>query len=305
MRLAIVAIIVSAACAHSATSSAPRTQPFADAFASAIAARDARAAAARFAPDAEVSVIAGPALHGRDAIAGGFDALFARFANARVTIGRQWIGRDASVLELVFTAARDGKPIGVVAATVVTFDRAGEVVTARLYIDVPTIVGQIDPSRLPEGARTRAPVTSPPAGAAVSTTTDTTTEAANLAAAAASWARLDAHDPTGVLAAAAPDYLYEDFAGPAPLDLAGTHTLLERWLGLVPDFTIAAQPTLFAAGDDVITESIEHMTFRDRAVTLHGLDVKHFERGRVTREWQYANSAGSLGELFGITFEVP
>jgi len=228
-----------------------------------------------------------------------------RLAAARVTIGRQWIGRAASVLEFVFTAARAGKSIGVVAAAVVRFGRAGEVVTARLYIDVPTIVGQIEPSRLPEGARTRAPVTSPPAGVALRTTTDTTTEAENLAAATASWARLDAHDPTGVLAAAAPDYRYEDFAGPASLDLAGTHALLERWLGLVPDFAIAAQPTLFAAGDDVITESIEHMTFRGHAVTLHGLDVKHFEGGRVTREWQYANSAGSLGALFGIRFEVP
>lgn len=102
-----------------------------------------------------------------------------------------------------------------------------------------------------------------------------------------------------------PAPLYDDFAGPAPLDLDGTHALLERWLGLVPDFTIAAKPTLFAAGNDVITESIEHMTFRGHAVTLHGLDVKHFERGRVTREWQYANGTESLGALFGITLEVP
>jgi hypothetical protein len=306
MRLVIAVFVVAiAACAHPATSPLPHVTPFIDTFAAAIAARDARAAAARFAPDAELSVSAGPALHGRSAIAHGFDELFARFANTRVAVGRQWIGRDASAFELVFAAARNGKPIGVVAAAVVTFDRAGEVVTARLFIDVPTIVGQIDPSRLPEGARPRAPVTSPPAGTAVSTTTGTTTEAANLAVADASWARLDAHDPDGILAAATPDFLYEDYAGPAPLDLAGTHALLERWLGLVPDFMIAAKPTHFAAGEDVITESIEQMTFHGRAITLRGLDVKHFERGRVTHEWQYANSAGSLHALFGITFEVP
>jgi hypothetical protein len=33
-------------------------------------------------------VIAGPALHGRSAIAHGFDELFAQFANTRVTVGR-------------------------------------------------------------------------------------------------------------------------------------------------------------------------------------------------------------------------
>jgi hypothetical protein len=87
------------------------------------------------------------------------------------------------------------KPIGVRAAAVITFDRAGKVATARLYVDVPTIVGQVDPGRLPEGARTRAPVTSPPAGAAVITAAGTATEAANLAA--------------------ADGYVYDDFAGPA------------------------------------------------------------------------------------------
>jgi hypothetical protein len=28
-------------------------------------------------------------------------------------------------------------------------------------------------------------------------------------------------------------------------------------------------------------------------------------RGHVTHEWQYANSAGSLGALFGLTFALP
>lgn len=304
MRLAITAAVI-AACAHPAASPTPLAQPFADAFATAIAARDAGAAAAWFAPDAKVSVIAGPALQGRAEIARGFDALFARFASARVAIGRRWTSRDASVIELVFTAVRKGKPIGVVAAAVIVFDRAGQVAAARVYIDVPTVVGQIDPSRLPEGARGRAPVTGPPAGTTASTATGNAAEAANLTAATASWARLDAHDPAGVLAAAAPGYVYDDFAGPAPLDLAGTRALLERWLGMVPNFAIVSRPVHFAAGDDVITESIEQMTFRGCAVTLHGLAVKHFEHGRVLREWQYANSAESLGALFGIVFEAP
>jgi SnoaL-like domain len=303
MRLAVAAVI--AACAPPAASPAPPAQPFADVLVTAISAHDASAAAAQFAPDAEVSMIGGTMLHGRAAIAQGFDALFARFEHARVAIGRRWTSRDASVIELVFMAVRAGRPIGVVAGSIVTFDRAGLVATARVYVDVPTIVGQIDPSRLPEGAQTRPPVTSPPAGTIASTTTGTAAEAENLAAATASWDRLNAHDPAGVLAAAAPDYVYDDFAGPAPLDLAGTHALLERWLGLVPDFAIVARPIHFAAGDDVITESIEHMTFRGRAVTLQGLAVKHFAHGRVLREWQYANSAASLGALFGMAFEVP
>lgn len=304
MRLAITAVIL-AACAYPAALPTPSAQPFAEAFAKAIAARDADAAAARFGPLASVSLIAGPTLHGRAEIARGFDALLTRYSDAHVLIGRQWTGRDAAVIELVLTAMRSGKPIGVVAGTVLTFDRAGLVATARVYLDVPTVIGQIDPSRLPEGARVRAPVTAPPAGTTSSAATGSAAEVANLATATASWARLEAHDPAGVLAAAALDYVYDDFAGPAPLDLAGTRALLARWLGMVPDFAIVARPAHFAAGHDVITESVERMTFRGRAITLHGLTVKHFENGRVRHEWQYANGAESLGALLGLTFEVP
>jgi hypothetical protein len=45
-------------------------------------------------------------------------------------------------------------------------------------------------------------------------------------------------------------------------------------MALVPDFAITSKPTYFAAGDDVIAESVEHMTARVHAVVLHGLDVK-------------------------------
>jgi hypothetical protein len=89
------------------------------------------------------------------------------------------------------------KPISVRAAAVITFDRAGKVATARLYVAVPTIVGRSIPAgcpRAPEGARTRAPGTSPPAGAAVITAAGTATEAANLAATDASWARPRHHE---------------------------------------------------------------------------------------------------------------
>jgi hypothetical protein len=159
---------------------------------------------------------------------------------------------------------------------------------------------------LPEGARTRAPTSELPAGTRVASTGDGADEAANLAATDASWARLVAHDPAGTLAAAADGYVYDDFSGPAPLDKAGTQALLENFLGLVPDFDITDMPVHFAAGDDVITESVEHMTYEGRDVVLHGLDVKHFESGHVTREWQYANGAEVLTALLGLpALDVP
>jgi len=305
MRLALTFLTLAACAGSSPTPSRPRPAELAAEFAAAASAHDAHAAAALFAPDASVSLVEGAELHGRVATEAALADLLARFSVARVAIGRQWLAGDALVIELVLTGMRANRPVGVAAAAVVALDRSGQIASVRLFVDIPTLVGQIDPARLPDGARTRAPLSGPPAGTAIATTTGSPTEAANLASANASWAGLDAHDPGKVLAAAAPDYIYDDFAGPAPLDQAGTRALLERWLGMVPDFRIAAEPTHFAAGDDVITESVEQMTFRGKAITLRGLDIKHFERGRVTREWQYANGAGSLAALLGIELVVP
>lgn len=304
-RLALTALMLAACAGSSPTPARPRASELAAAFAASMSAHDAHAAAALFAPDATVAVVEGSELHGRVATEAALADLLARFSVARVAIGRQWRSRDVSVIELVLTATRANRPVGVAAAAVVTLDRGGQITSARLFVDIPTLVGQIDPAKLPEGARTRAALSEPPAGTAIATTTGSPTEAANLASADASWAGLDAHDPATVLAAAAPGYIYDDFAGPAPLDQAGTHALLARWFGIVPDFRIAAEPTHFAAGDDVITESVEQLTFRGKAITLRGLDIKHFEGGRVTHEWQYANGAGSLAALLGIELVVP
>jgi hypothetical protein len=275
------------------------------AFADALGANDTTGAAALFATDAELSVVAGPAVHGRAAIASALAALSARFAGLHVASGRRWSRGATHVIELVLTARHRDHPVGIAAAAVVSLDREGLISVARVYVDVPTLVGQTAPERLPDGAQTRAPITGALAGTAAVTATGSPIEAANLATTEAIWARLDAHDPAGVLASSAPGYIYDDYSGPAPLDLAATRKLLDGFLGLVRDFTIVEKPTYFAAGPYVITESVEHMTFHGKPVTLHGLDIKEFVGGRVAREWQYANGAEVLSALLGIAVELP
>jgi hypothetical protein len=191
--------------------------------------------------------------------------------HARVIVGRTWVGPRAQVIEFEL----DAIPHPAIGAAVIERDTGA----VRVYVDQPTLDGEL-----------RKPPTTP-LDTTIAIARDTQVERANLATTARIWARLDAHDPDGVLAPSSPDYVYDDFSGPAPLDLRGTHDLLVRFLALVPDFVIAEKPTYFAAGDDVITESVEHMTFGGRAITLHGLDVKHFVNGHVVREWQYANGA--------------
>jgi SnoaL-like domain len=299
LRLAIVCSVI-AACGTPARPTAPAPDR-ASAFVAALAAKDFAGSAALFAADAEVSLVAGPTVHGRAAIASALDALSTRFVGLRVAIGRRWIRGNTHVIELAVTA----RSVGVAAAAILSFDREGLISVARIYVDVPTLVGQVAHERLPEGVQTRDGITGVLTGTAIVTATGSSIEAANLGTTGIIWARLDAHDPAGVLASAAPGYVYDDYSGPAALDVAGTRKLLDGFLGLVQDFTIVEKPTYFAAGNFVITESVEHMSFRGKPITLHGLDIKEFAGGRVTREWQYANGAEVLTALLGLTVEVP
>lgn len=300
--------LFAAACAHpcvpdqAGTSSAATR--FASSLAAAFAAHDATAVAALFAPGADLELVGGPrARHGRAGIEDAVCEALARYAHAHLSLGRIWAGDSAAVVELVFGGVRDEHSVGVVAAAVIAFDSAGLARAARIYLDVPTLVGQVDRSHLPDGVEIRAPVTAPP-GTGVTVSHHTATEAANLAATDRIWGRLDAHDAAGTLAPSSDDYVYDDFSGPAPLDKPATQHMVAGFLTLVPDFVIASRPTYFAAGDDVITESVEHMTARGQAVVLHGLDVKRFAHGRVKHEWQYANGAEALTRLLGIAIEL-
>ncbi len=232
------------------------------------------------------------------------EGVFRDYGNAQLALGRSWVGETAAVVEFTFTGNRGGHRMGLVAAAVLAFDPTGRATSARVYLDVPTLIGQGDPLRLPDGLLIRSPVSGPPAGREVAVFGHSQREASNLEITRRIWARLDAHDAAGVLADSSEDYLYEDFSGPATLGKKATEQLVSNFLGFVADFTIAEKPTWFAAGDDVITESVEHMALDGRPVVLHSLDVKHFDHGQVTREWQYANGAEALAALTGVAIDT-
>jgi hypothetical protein len=101
---------------------------------------------------------------------------------------------------------------------------------------------------------------------------------------------MNAHSAARTLASAAPGYALVDFAAPVDLDRSGTENMVGRFLALVPDFHVSSR-VQFAAGSDVISENVEHMTLNGKPLELHALDIKRIENGVVVKEWQYANGA--------------
>jgi SnoaL-like domain len=268
-------------------------------------AHDPERVRAVFAPDARATLIgdAGPV-----AIAPPLAAIFARYPDAHLALGRLWIGAPATVVELVFrgTCAAGpllgvtvpARPVAVAGAAVLTFDRDGRVNAVRLYVDIATVLGQIDPALLPAGADVR-PL-EPDPRPSVFEARGTPAEASNLARANAIWAALDAHDVARVMAGAAPAYRYVDFAAPRVLGRAETHQMVDGFLAAVSDFRIADKPVHLAAGDYVVTEMIETAKLAGRPITLHGLDIKRFVKGAVAEEWQYSNYVEILTQVRGM-----
>lgn len=316
----IISVLVVAACGGRSTSatgpapSRPTSTEIATSFArnmsEAFAARDAEQAAALFTEDAVALLVGHPdEARGRTAIEQSLAGLFDRYRDPTLTIGRIWVSEEASVIEFLFSGTRSAgelmgarvseRPVGLVGASVVVFDEGGRVRAQRVYLDVATIIGQVEPGLLPDGMKTRPVAASVPAGTGVLTSRATPDETRNLAVTNRIWAAMDAHAPADVMAPASDGYILEDYSAPGPLNKAGTQQMVTRWLAAVPDFAITAKPVQIAAGDDVVTEMVEQATFDGRPVTLHALDIKRFEDGQVVLEWQFANYVEALTQLHG------
>lgn len=186
-------------------------------------------------------------------------------SDGSVKYGRLWVGERAYLQELL----KDG----VVGATIVAAGSA-----PRTYLDQ---------------MRVRAPVDAAPNGSEIFAGDNPE----NVAVANRVWEAMDAHDAAAALASATDDYVYDDYSGPAPLDKAGTEKMVAGFLKAVEGFKIVEKPVQFAAGDDVITEMIEHMTLKGKPIVLRSIDVKRIKNGRVVREWQYANYKELLDQI--------
>jgi SnoaL-like domain len=304
------AVLVALAACHAAPAAGPPapvagpTAPaagaaavgFARAMGAAFAARDASAVAARFAEDASVLVVGDREQRGRAAIERDAAAIFAAYRDVRLSIGRIWIDAPVAVIELVLGGHRGDRRIGVAGAAIVRFDR-GLARDVRIYLDLATLWGQLDPRLLPDGAEIRGLEPAPATG--TFTAARSAAETRNVEISNQIWSALSAHDVDRVMAPAHTDYRYFDYAAPRALDRAGTYKLVAGFLAAVTDFTIAERPTQLAAGDYVLTEVVEHAAFRGAPIVLHALDIKRIVGGQVLEEWQYSNYFEILSQVRG------
>jgi steroid delta-isomerase-like uncharacterized protein len=290
---------------------------FAKKLAPAFAAHDAHAAAALFAKDAVVSLAGDPdADRGSAAIEKDFADTLGRYKDAKLAIGRVWVSKPASVIEIVFSGTRSAgemmgrkvaeRPVGFVGALVVVFDGDGLVKTERRYLDLATNIGQVEPTLLPAGMKVRPVTTAVPAGTDVFESKATDQEASNLAVDRKLHAANDAHDADAFAALLADDATSDDFTSPGTATKKQVRTALQTTFAAFPDFKVVSKPLELAAGDYVVTEVVSTGTQKgstagvgptNKTVTIHQLNVEQYRVGKAVRSWTYGNGLEFLTQL--------
>src|SRR6185436_3686684 len=158
-RGAAIAILAFAACgaapkAEPAALAAPDAGELAGRIVAAFAARAPAAIVARFSEDASALLVGDRARRGRVELGRDAASIFAAYREPRLELGRIWSAPPVAVIEVVFRGRHGDREVGVAGAAIVRFD-GGLVRDLRVYLDVATLWGQIDPSRLPDGAEIR------------------------------------------------------------------------------------------------------------------------------------------------------
>jgi steroid delta-isomerase-like uncharacterized protein len=314
----------SASAGAPAKSVADATAAFVKVWVAGYNAHDATATSALYAPDAVQQLAGNPADEGREAIKGDHAGTFERYADTKVTVGRVWIGPNASVVEYVFGGTRapgevggikvGAKRVGIPAVRVLRFDREGLVTTDHLYLDLATNLGQLDPKLLPAGFdKVRAPTTAPPAGADVLESKGTPVESRNLDTLNKLYGAFGAHAIDDAMALFTDDFVLEDFTTPGPQRKADVRKHAAAVLAAIPDFKLA-RATVIAAGDDVVVESSVAGTFTaalgpiqptGKPVLVHELDVWRLENGKISRQWSYSNEMEVLTQLGVVKPRAP
>jgi steroid delta-isomerase-like uncharacterized protein len=288
------------------------TSAFVKAWAAADNAHDAGAAAELYAPDTTQQLAGEPVNEGRAAVQKVLEGAFARSKDAKLAIGRVWVGSSVSIVEYVFSGLQTpgdagvAKRFGVPGVVVLRFDADGLVKTERQYFDLADNLGQVDLKLLPRGFdKVRAAMTAPPSGADVLESKGTPAESRNLDTMNKLYGALDVHAIDDAMALIADDFVLEDFTTPGPQKKADARKRAAAILAAIPDYKVA-RATIVAAGDDVVVESSVTGTFTaalgaipptGKPVLVHQLDVWRVEAGKITRQWAYSNQMEVLAQL--------
>jgi steroid delta-isomerase-like uncharacterized protein/uncharacterized protein (TIGR02246 family) len=274
-------------------------------------AHDPAKVAANYEPTAKLIIPGQPDIAGRDAISAHAKDNFTAYPDFKVAVTKNFIHGSTAAFEWVITGKNDGpmstgqkasgRQMGVAGASVVTFDDDGLIKEEHRYVDLPTIMSQLDPKA--KAGTFRAPVALPTAPTETRVAKDTPDDAKTVEAAKAIYATFDSKNEASVLALVTDDTVVDDRS--MPMTFTGTKGAKDYVNGFwkaFPDFK-QTYPVRFAAGDIVITEGVLTGTqsgpmgplkATNKPVTFRFVDVMQIKDGKIARVDSFGDSAEIL-----------
>jgi len=270
----------------------------------ALNAHDAKKLASFYTENAKLKMAGMPDLDGRDAVAKHWEGVFKAFPTMKTAASRVWVKGDVVVVEWGWTGTHGAefppgvkateKPVGAMGVDVMWFSPDGLVKEQHTYTDMTTVMGQIGASK--QKAR---PVPTLATGAPqVIPATGSADETKNVETVAKTWAAFEKKSDADFLAASADDVVWEDMTQPEPMKgKAAAKKFFQEMTKAFPD--AKSTPTnAWGIGDYVIAEGtftgtqkgpLFGMPPKNKAVSLHMLDIVQLKDGKVVKGWTYGN----------------
>jgi predicted ester cyclase len=279
-------------------------------------ARDAGKMAARYAPDAELTVVpAAGTLRGRDRIAADWAPYFEAFPDFRIAVKRVWLTGDVAIVDWISVGTNTGNFLGIKATGrragqsslgILWFDGQGLIAREHLYEDGGVLLAQLSgqpappPPTLPEKAEVHY------AGSPA--------DAASLSFGKVYMDAIARKDTTKILSLLTDDFEMDLAMAPAPeRGKEAAQRGLERFTTAFPDarFSIA---NAWGVREFAIFEYALQGTQdgplgpippTHKKVDWHWVRILEVRGDKIARAWGYSNSIELLGEIGALSSTRP
>jgi steroid delta-isomerase-like uncharacterized protein len=275
-------------------------------------AHDAAKVAGNYEPTGKLVIPGMPDATGKDALMAEARTDFTAYSDFKVAVTRGFIKGNTAVFEWVITGKNDGpmmgKPasgrsMGVAGVSVATFDDDGLMKEEHRYVDLPTILGQLDPKA--KAGTFRAPMTLPTGATEWHIAKGTPDEAKTVAQGDAIIKADASKDEKALMATVTDDYVWQDNTSPTPITPANLKTAQGAYNTAFPDWAMTPTVTMGVDGYYVL-ETVFSGTQKgpmgpvkasNKPVKTSMVDIQLLKDGKATKEWSYMNSADVLTQI--------
>ena len=274
---------------------------------------DAAAIAAMYEPTGKLVIPGEPVWSGKDGITAEAKQTFTAYPDFKLAITRSFTKGNVVALEWVITGKNDGpamgqkatgRSMGVNGASVLTFDDDGLIKDDHRYVDIPTIMSQLDPKA--KAGSFRAVATLPTGATEDKTSKGTPDEQKVMDAAKPFYAAFEGNKPNDFAATVTDDSVGDDYGSPASVKGAKAFgAMASTYWKTFPDIA-QTKPVQFVAGDTLVVEGTMTGTQKgalgpikatNKPISLRFVDITRWKDGKVVRFATYADSAELLVEV--------